>query len=43
MEDIRRQLEVLDLKVNCSFENLQKHVLDKVDRVVEQKLRHFKE
>lgn len=42
IEEIRRTLEVLDLKINMSYEKLESNILEKVERLLDKKLKDFK-
>jgi 5'-deoxynucleotidase YfbR-like HD superfamily hydrolase len=43
IEKVKRDLQVLDMKVTYSFENLQEYVMDNVEKMVEQKFKKFRE
>lgn len=42
IDTVKRELEVLDLKVSYSFENLENHIMANVEKLVHHKLKQFK-
>ncbi len=38
VEEIKRNLQVLEFKVNLTYQNLQKSILDKVEAMVDRKM-----
>ena len=43
LETVRRNIEILDLKVNISYETMEKNIMEKVEKMVDKKVKKAQE